>query len=182
MMTQPAPIFLLSGLPAAGKSSVARALMARFPYGLHLSVDSLRTWVVSGYARATPVLSPEARRQFAVARRSAARIAREYADAGFAVAVDDVLSPGDARDLFVTPFAGYTIHKVLLRPSLDEALRRNAARAKTSFDTAYLAETILALDRRMDAQEYAADGWLVIDTTTLTVEATVDAVIAETRG
>ncbi len=128
------------------------------------------------------MLPPEAARQFAVARRAAAGIAREYAAAGFTVAVDDVLFPDEARDLFVAPFAGYTIHKVLLRPSLDEALRRNAARATKSFDTAYLAETIRALHGRMNPQDYATDGWLILDTTTLTVEETVDAIIAGTRG
>ena len=39
---------LILGMPAAGKSTVARALMARFARGLHLPVDDLRNIVVSG--------------------------------------------------------------------------------------------------------------------------------------
>ncbi len=43
-------IFLISGTPGSGKSSVARALMQRFKQGVHLPVDDLRKMVVSGIA------------------------------------------------------------------------------------------------------------------------------------
>ena len=49
------PIFLLSGTPGAGKSSVATALMQHFEFGLHIPVDDLREWVVSGLADPVPI-------------------------------------------------------------------------------------------------------------------------------
>jgi chloramphenicol 3-O-phosphotransferase len=177
-MSAAAPIFLISGLPGAGKSTVARTLARRFARGFYLSVDALRAWVISGYAIATPVLSDEAALQFTVARRAAAQIAREYADAGFTVAVDDLLFPDEARDRFVAPLAGYAVQKVLLRPSRAMTLQRNAEReAKAPEVTARLAEIIHALDQHMDSEAYAADGWFVLDTTTLTVDATIDAIL-----
>ena len=44
------PLFLITGAPGVGKSVTAEALMRRFPFGLHIPVDDLREWVVSGIA------------------------------------------------------------------------------------------------------------------------------------
>ena len=48
------PIFLISGTPASGKSSVSLALMRRFARGVHLAVDDLREMVISGIAHPVP--------------------------------------------------------------------------------------------------------------------------------
>jgi predicted kinase len=96
-MSQTAPIFMITGTPGSGKTSVAVALMRRFPFGLHIPVDDLRELVVSGIAHPVPVWTAETERQFRLARRSAAQSARLYAAAGFAVALDEVISIGDAR-------------------------------------------------------------------------------------
>jgi adenylylsulfate kinase-like enzyme len=47
-------ILLLTGLPGAGKTSVATALLQRFPFGIHIPVDDVRKWVVSGIAHPVP--------------------------------------------------------------------------------------------------------------------------------
>src|SRR5947209_3291908 len=38
VMQKQLPIFLITGAPGTGKTSVATALMRRFPYGLHIPV------------------------------------------------------------------------------------------------------------------------------------------------
>ncbi|TMG44935.1 MAG: ATP-binding protein, partial [Chloroflexi bacterium] len=87
-MARPA-IWLISGAPGAGKSTVSDALCRRFRLAVHIPVDDIRDWVRSGFA--SPVeWTNETGRQFALARRGAARIATDYADAGFDVMVDDV--------------------------------------------------------------------------------------------
>src|SRR5437763_326435 len=111
-------IYIFSGVPGAGKSSVSRALMQRFPAGLHIPVDDLREWVASGRADPIPEWTPETTRQFRLARRSAAQIALVYAGAGFAVAIDDVVFPAEAQALFVEPLAAFPVRKILLRPDL----------------------------------------------------------------
>ncbi len=106
----------MSGCPGAGKSSVSRALLARFPFGLHLPVDDLRELVVSGIAHPSLEHRPEAVRQFALARQAAAHHARLYAEAGFTVAIDDVLWPQDAA-VFLKALEGMHVHRVFLAPA-----------------------------------------------------------------
>ena len=89
------PLFLITGTPGAGKSVTAAALMRRFPFGLHIPVDELREWVVSGISQPVPEFTEETARQFRLARSAAAQVAALYTDAGFAVAIDDVIHEPD---------------------------------------------------------------------------------------
>ena len=172
-----APIFIITGAPGAGKSSVAVALMRRFPFGLHIAVDDLREWVVSGIAQPVPVWTAETGRQFRLARGAAAKVARIYAGVGFAVAIDDVISPAEARELFEAALPGYAVHKVLLRPALEVALSRNAERANKPFDTGILDGVIRRLHTSTDEHAYARAGWSVIDSGALGVAETVDSIL-----
>jgi chloramphenicol 3-O-phosphotransferase len=168
---------VLSGSPGVGKSSVARALLAHYPHGLHLPVDDLRELVVSGIAHPSLEHRPEAVRQFGLARRAAAHHARLYAEGGFAVALDDVLWPADL-EMMAQHWAGLDVRPVLLAPTLAVTQARNAARLGKTFDTATLAPMIAALHPAMPPADYRAAGWRVLDTTALTLDETVAALLA----
>ncbi len=172
------PVFLLSGTPGVGKSSVATALMRRFPFGIHIPVDDLREWVVSGIAHPVPVWTDETSRQFGLARQVAAFTAFHYTSAGFAVAIDDILYPAEAQTLFVEPLSRYHVYKVLLHPPLEVALTRNAQRTTKNFDPSFLCDTIRDVHNALSAQPFHEYGWLVIDNSYLTLEQTVDAILA----
>jgi hypothetical protein len=150
--------------------------MRRFPFGLHIPVDDLREWVVSGIAHPVPRWTDETGRQFLLARLAAADIARRYAAAGFAVAIDDVIEPAEVEALFERAI-GHPVVSVLLMPRLDVALERNASRTSKSFDASILVETIRTLHRRMAEFDSERWGWLVVDNGDLGVEATVDEIL-----
>ena len=169
------PIFVISGTPASGKSSVAKALMQRFAQGVHIAVDDLREMVVSGIAHPVPEWTAETARQFSLARGNAALIAGRYSSAGFAVVVDDVFSERDFGADYAVHFADAQPHRVLLLPSLEVALRRNSERTHKDFHH----ETLTGVIRYLHAEYTVMDvrGWLVIDSSELGVEETVNLIL-----
>ena len=172
------PLILLSGIPGAGKSTVARTLLRHFARGLHIAVDDLRELVVSGIAHPLPEWTDETTRQFRLARDSAAAMARLYAGAGFAVVIDDVIGPADAEAHFASLADEHRLHKIVLQPDLATTLARNAARAGKPFDTALLTATIERLHLASQGEPYADYGWNVIDTSGQTPEQTAEALLA----
>lgn len=172
------PVFVISGVPGTGKSSVSAALVQRFPRGIHIPIDQIRSWVLSGYADPTRPWNDETESQFWIARKGAARMARSYSEASFAVAIDDVLWPNEVEEIFAPVLGDRPLHRIFLYASLEVTLSRNATRTNKNFDTAALDETIRMLHARVDLSPNRWPGWLLLDTSTLTLEQTVDAILA----
>jgi chloramphenicol 3-O-phosphotransferase len=175
-MIQHSPIFLITGTPGSGKSSVARALLQRFGFGLHLPVDDLREFVVSGIAHPVPNWTEETGRQFKLARMGAATMAKLYATNGFAAVIDDVISSGDVSSIFEPAFDGFDFHRILLQPQLEVALERNRTRTNKNFDPSFLEKAIREIHGWMSKQELPND-WLKLDSSDLNLEQTVDAIL-----
>ena len=171
------PIYLLVGSTSAGKSTAARALAASFERGVHIPVDDVRHMVVAGIASPAPGWSEELVRQIALARDSVVRTALDYAAAGFAVVIDDFFDPlglREYRGLIARPEA----LGVVLYPTEAEARRRNAGRSGTPDPSAEMAIGHAYEFMGSMLHGLVADGWLVLDTTTLNVAATVAAIRA----
>lgn len=114
---------LLTGPPATGKSTTARALAAGLPLAAVLDVDDIRQLVVSGHA--APWDGPAGVDQQRIGVENTCDLARRFADAGIAVVIADVLSAATAA-LYRSRLE--TVMIIHLRISLDEAQRRAARR------------------------------------------------------
>jgi predicted kinase len=165
---------LISGTPASGKSSVSHALMQRFPRGVHIPVDNIREMVVSGAASPVP-WTEETALQFALGREAAVKMALLYDSAGFTVVIDDVVSNETFQKDYAPYFGATEPRKILLHAPLAVALSRNANRVNKGFDTSVLEHVITMLHK--DFSQMETSTWHVIDSSTLTVEATVDKII-----
>jgi hypothetical protein len=175
-MPHSAAIFILTGAPGAGKTSVARELAQRFELGLHLSVDELRDWVVAGKVEPIPLLTPAGAHQLRLARQSAGSIADIYSRGGCTVVIDDVLVSADLQTLFNQRQPACPVHKIFLRPSFDEVIARNSARY-IHFDHQKWTPVIQGLYQEVSLRNTPAEGWTVLDTTGWGIMQTVDTIL-----
>lgn len=176
-------IFLVAGPPAVGKSTTARALAAKFPKSIHIPVDDVRDMVVSGLVYPGSDWSPDLIEQLALARASVAQMAAAYSTAGFVVAIDDFWDHNSQLSEYRVLFQNPDFHRVLLFPSQRAAEDRNRKRSGPGGENAYLAGGIHLVYEHLQNElpNLERRGWMVVDTTDKSVEATVDTILAQMR-
>lgn len=174
------PVFVISGQLAAGKSTLAKALLATFPFGYHIDVDGIREMVTSGFASPLEE-SEEARRQFDLALAGSVALAAVYHAAGFATAIEGGIDPAAIdRELAAAGLLEARVGIVLV-PSLEVALERNRSRATKAFDTSVLEDVMRVIDADLHSLPIR-DGWRLIDNGAESLAATVDRVLAAASG
>ncbi|MEU4572677.1 AAA family ATPase [Nonomuraea sp. ATR24] len=163
--------FLITGISASGKSTVAQALAERLPKAAHVRGDAFRRMVVSGGVGMTPDQPEEAVRQLRLRYRIAAAAADLYAGEGFTAVVQDVVLGADLK-LFAGLIRTRPLHVVVLAPSAAVVERRERERAKTG----YGAWTVAELDAALRRDTPRLGLWL--DTSAQTPAQTVDEILA----
>ena len=164
-------VIVITGIMAAGKSTVAQLLAERLPRAAHVRGDVFRRMIVSGRADMTPGASADAEAQLRLRHRLTATVADGYADAGFTAVVQDVLL-GDHVDELLDAVRTRPRYLVVLAPSPAAVAAREAGRAKTG----YGAWTVEDLDQGLRAMPRRG---LWLDSTHLTAESTVDTLLAD---
>ena len=165
--------YLVTGIPGAGKTTVARLLAQRFPRAVHVESDRLQEMVVSGGLWPTPEMPAEAARQLELRARNAAMLASNYAAAGFVAVVDDVVvSPGRLA-LYREHLTARPLALVVLAPATEVTLHRDEHRGyKRVGDTwSYLAD---------EQRAHLGGIGLWLDSAALTADETVDAILERT--
>ncbi|UJW32345.1 AAA family ATPase [Saccharothrix sp. AJ9571] len=84
-------VYLLTGISAAGKSTVAQELAGSLPSAVHLRGDLFRKMVVTGRHEMSAEPTPEAIAQLRLRYRLAASCADGYFEGGFSVVYQDVI-------------------------------------------------------------------------------------------
>lgn len=163
-------VLVITGIQAAGKSTVAQLVAERLPRAVHLRGDVFRRMVVSGRADMTPDPSDEAMRQLRLRHRLTATAADEYFREGFTVVVQDVVL-GVHLTAMVHQIRARPLSVVVLAPSVEAIAAREAARDKSSYDE----WTVTQLDKALRDNTPRIGLWL--DTSTQTPEETTDEIL-----
>jgi predicted kinase len=164
------PIYLVTGIMASGKSTVAQALAARLARSVHVRGDTFRRFIVSGRAEMTLDPSDEARAQLRLRYELAAETACRYVEAGFAVVLQDIVIGVDLTAM-IARIRTRPLHVIVLAPAVQAVAAREAGRAKTGYGSMTPEE----LDGAFRASTPRVGLWL--DTTELSVEQTVDHIL-----
>lgn len=162
-------VWLISGIPGAGKTSVSRSLAEKLPRAAHIETDRVREMVVSGYLAPgeEPVADSDA--QLELGAYNAALLADSFMAAGFTPLIDDVvlrLQLTRYREVL----SRWPIRLVVLAPTVEVAMERDRQRIEK-----HVAARFAYLDDELRVQMQGLGLWL--DTSGLSVAETVDVIM-----
>ena len=163
--------WLITGIPGAGKTTTAAALAGRFPRGAHISGDQVQNLIVSGNVPPNPFGDAESERQIDLCIRNQCLLAASFRAEGFAVVIDYVIASEARLRNYLELLPDEPIGLVVLAPSIAVARARDRERPDKHVLTAW--------EHLHDQLAHAlGDRGLWLDTSDLTVNATVNAILA----
>jgi chloramphenicol 3-O-phosphotransferase len=164
-------VYLITGIQAAGKSTVAELLAIHFPRAAHVRGYAFSRMLVTGRTDMLPGASPEAEQQLQLRYRQAALVADSFVESGFTAVVQDVVL-GQYLPRMVSFIRSRPLAVVVLAPSPEVVAAREASRVKK----AYGHWTIDELDRALRQETPRLGLW--IDTSQQTPQQTVAEILA----
>lgn len=160
---------LITGIMASGKSTIAQHMAESIPNSVHLRGDVFRKMIVNGRAAIESPLSQDAENQLRLRYQLAALTANQYCAAGFTVIYQDVII-GEILNEVIAMHDKSPLYVVVLCPSPDVALQRDATRHKQT----YQSWTPHMLDQGLRVETPKVGLWL--DTSNLSIADTVAAI------
>jgi predicted kinase len=167
-------LFVISGVSAAGKSTVARLLAERLERGACVPGDAIRSMLVSGRADMQPEPGDEALRQLVLRYAGALAVAEVFLRGGFDVVVEDVIIGVVLRD-FLRLLPVPECHLVFLDPDAPAIEARERGRDQVAYGPGQWSVGGLQAVLRQETERIGL--WL--DSTGLTAAQTVDAILAD---
>lgn len=164
-------VVLITGVMAAGKSTVAELLAGQLPRAAHVRGDVFRRMVVSGREELLPEETAEARAQLELRYRLSALVADEYARHGWTAVIQDIVL-GEDLSRYVARVHTRPLYVVVLAPSTAAVQSREAERPKTGYGAAW---TVDALDHTLREETPRIGLWL--DTSEQTPAQTASAIL-----
>lgn len=168
-------VWLITGVQAAGKSTVADLLARQFERGVHIRGGQFYRWAVRGWVHAGDARAAEARRLLDLRYRLAAMTADEYCRAGFAAVVQDNIFGADVTR-WLTSVTARPRHLVVLRPSVAVVRKREQQRNVATGKVAYRSGEFTAEDLDGFLADTPRIG-LWLDTSDMTAEETVSQIL-----
>jgi chloramphenicol 3-O-phosphotransferase len=136
---QPAPgpqarraVILVTGIQAAGKSTIAQLLAERLPNSVHVPGDLFRRMIINGRADMTPDPTSEAMWQLRLRYQLAATVSDTYFQAGFTVIVQDVILGSHLAEM-TAMIRSRPLLVIVLAPQAAAIADREKRRGKTAY-------------------------------------------------
>ena len=135
-------IYLITGVMASGKSTVAELLASKIERGVHLRGDVFRRMIVSGRAEMSAQPSDEAIRQLHLRYRLTADAAKTYYGNGFSVVLQDNYY-GEEISRMLDMLKDYPVQTIVLCPNVETVKKRKKMREKVGY-TGFTVEALYA--------------------------------------
>jgi cytidylate kinase len=127
-------VILITGIQAAGKSTVAQLLAERLPQSVHVRGDLFRRMIINGRADMTPGPSGEAVRQLRLRHQLTATVSDTYFQAGFTVIAQDIILGAHLAEMTAT-IRSRPLLVIVLAPQVSAIATREQGRDKTAYGT-----------------------------------------------
>jgi chloramphenicol 3-O-phosphotransferase len=167
---------IVTGAPAAGKSTVSRLVAQRLRRSALLNGDFVNELVVSGRVWALGEPADEAARQVRLCNENLCALAVNFADSGFTPVIDSLIPDRGQLDFFLHALSPRPVLLIVLAPGVAVCRHRNAVREQ---EEQFFFDDYETLTTGM-RNAFGTVGWW-FDTSALTPDETATRIIADGR-